>query len=398
MASSDFYILTINAGSSSIKFSLFQVNNSLTQQLKGEIERIGLAETTFKVTSANAAENICQKMARLDYFSAIHFLMQWIETRKEKLVAIGHRVVHGGPTYSRPVKVTPSVFKDLHQFCLFDPEHLPNELLLINAFRQRFLDLPQIACFDTDFHRNLPRVAQILPIPRRYNLQGIRRYGFHGLSYAFLMQELARVAGKKFAQGRIILAHLGNGASLAAVYQGKSIDTSMSFTPSSGVPMSTRSGDLDPALAEYFTHQENMSLEQFTHMVHFESGLLGMSEISSDIRDLLACEASDIRAAEAISVFCYQIKKWIGGFAATLGGVDAIIFSGGIGEHQPAIRAKICEGLEFLGVTLDAQKNSINSDIISTEKNRVMVRVIKSDEEKMIAQAAFLELNKEVLV
>ena len=271
-------------------------------------------------------------------------------------------------------------------------------MLLINTFRQRFLDLPQIACFDTDFHHDLPRVAQILPIPRRYNLQGIRRYGFHGLSYAFLMEELARVAGKEFSQGRIILAHLGNGASLAAVYQGQSIDTSMSFTPSSGIPMSTRSGDIDPALAEYFSRQENMSLEQFTHMVHFESGLLGMSEISSDIRDLLACEASDIRAAEAINVFCYHIKKWIGAFAAALGGVDAIIFSGGIGEHQPAIRTKICEGLEFLGVTLDAQKNSINSDVISTEKNRVMVRVIKSDEEKMIAQAVFLELNKEVLV
>ena len=242
-----------------------------------------------------------------------------------------------------------------------------------------------MACFDTAFHRDLPRVAKMLPIPRRYEAQGVRRYGFHGLSYAFLMGELSRLAGAETAQRRVILAHLGNGASLAAVRDGKSVDTSMSFTPTAGVPMSTRSGDLDPGLVSYLARAENMSAKQFNEMVNFQSGLLGMSETSSDMRDLLECEAQDVRAAEAVALFCYQVKKWIGAFAAALGGVDTLVFAGGIGENAPTVRARICAGLGFLGIELEEKRNAKNEGVISMAAGRVAVRVIHTDEEWMIA-------------
>ena len=267
--------------------------------------------------------------------------MDWIAERsgRDALTAVGHRVVHGGPNYYKPQRITAEIVEELHRLSPFDPEHMPEEILLIEAFQRRFPALPQVACFDTAFHHDLPRVAQLLPIPRRYEAQGVRRYGFHGLSYAFLMEELARLAGAEAAQGRVILAHLGNGASLAAVRDGKSVDTSMSFTPTAGVPMSTRSGDLDPGLVGYLARTENMSAKQFNEMVHFKSGLLGISETSSDMHDLLKCETQDVRAAEAVALFCYQVKKWIGAFAAALGGLDALVFAGGIGENCAAVRA-----------------------------------------------------------
>jgi acetate kinase len=275
--------------------------------------------------------------------------------------------------------------EELHRLSPFDPEHLPEEILLTEAFHRRFPDLPQVACFDTGFHHDLPRVAQLLPIPRRYEAQGVRRYGFHGLSYTFLIGELARLAGTEAAQGRVILAHLGNGASLAAVRDGKSVDTSMSFTPTAGVPMSTRSGDLDPGLIWYLARTEKMSTKQFNEMVNFQSGLLGVSETSSDMRDLLDCETRDVRAAEAIAQFCYQVKKWIGSFAAALGGLDTLVFAGGIGENAAPIRERICDGLGFLGIELDEKRNVANAGVISSETSRIPVRVIRTDEEWVIA-------------
>ena len=218
-----------------------------------------------------------------------------------------------------------------------------------------------------------------------YEAQGVRRYGFHGLSYAFLIGELARLAGTKAAQGRVILAHLGNGASLAAVHDGKSVDTSMSFTPTAGVPMSTRSGDLDPGLIWYLARTEKMSAKQFNEMVNFQSGLLGVSETSSNMRDLLDCETRDVRAAEAIALFCYQVKKWIGAFAAALGGLDTLVFAGGIGENAPTVRTRICHGLGFLGIELDQKRNVANAGVISSETSRIPVRVIRTDEEWVIA-------------
>jgi acetate kinase len=216
---------------------------------------------------------------------------------------------------------------------------------------------------------------------------GVRRYGFHGLSYEFLIRELARIDGSKAANGRVILAHLGNGASLAAVRDGKSVDTSMSFTPAAGVPMSTRSGDIDPGLVWYLTRTENISAEQFHQMVNFQSGLLGVSETSSDMRDLLKCETHDVRAAEAVALFCYQIKKWVGAFTAALGGLETLVFSGGIGENSPQVRTRICDGLGFLGIELDEQNNSANQGVISATTSRVVVRVIPTDEETTIARS-----------
>jgi acetate kinase len=381
-------ILTINGGSSSVKFALFDAGASLRRILQGAIERIGLPESILRVKGLNQADNFSRSLVAPDHTVAVGALMDWIEERigRGGLTAVGHRVVHGGPKYIDPQLITKEMVEELRLLKPFDPEHLPEEIQLTEAFHSRFPDLPQVACFDTAFHKDLPRVAQLLPIPRRYQAQGVRRYGFHGLSYAFLMEELARLAGPGSAQGRVILAHLGNGASLAAVRHGKPVDTSMSFTPTAGVPMSARSGDLDPGLVWYLASTEGLDAKQFNEMVNFRSGLLGVSEISSDMRDLLDLETKDIRAAEAVALFCYQVKKWIGAFAAALGGVDTLVFSGGVGENAPIVRSRICDGLGFLGIELEEKQNVANEGVISKAASRVDVRVMRTDEEHMIAK------------
>jgi acetate kinase len=380
-------ILTINGGSSSIKFALFEAGGTLRRIMEGEIERIGLPDAALRVKGKSGADNFSRAVTAPDHTAAVGALTDWIEERigVGMLTAVGHRVVHGGPKYSKPQRITSEMVEDLRRLSPFDPEHLPEEIMLTGAFHRLFPDLPQVACFDTAFHYDLPRVARLLPIPRRYEAQGVRRYGFHGLSYAFLMGELARLAGPG-AQGRVILAHLGNGASLAAVRDGKPVDTSMSFTPTAGTPMSTRSGDLDPGLVWYLARTEGFDAKRFNRMVNFESGLLGVSETGSDMRDLLDRETQDVRAAEAIALFCYQVKKWIGAFAAALGGLDTLVFAGGIGEHAPTVRARICEGMSFLGIELEEKRNAVNSGLISTDGSRVVVRVIHTDEEWMIAK------------
>lgn len=381
-------VLTINGGSSSIKFALFDADHTLQRILAGRLERIGLPESTFEVKGLNKADNFTRSVTAPNHTAAVGVLMDWIEERFQRgeLTAVGHRVVHGGPKYSEPQRITTEMVEELHQLRPFDPEHLPEEILLTEAFHRRFPGLVQVACFDTAFHHNLPRVAQLLPIPRRFEAQGVRRYGFHGLSYAFLLEELRRVAGSQAARGRVILAHLGNGASLAAVYKGKSIDTSMGLTPTGGVPMSTRSGDLDPGLVWYLERTEKVTAKKFNEMVNFQSGLLGISETSSDMQDLLEREAKDMRAAEAVSLFCYQVKKWIGAFAAALGGLDTLVFAGGIGENAPQVRARICDGLGFLGIEFEEKRNVANAAVISAETSRVTVRVMHTDEEWMIAK------------
>jgi acetate kinase len=381
-------VLAINGGSSSIRFALFAAGEALQRLAQGKVERIGLADSRLVIKGSHAQDELARTVSAPDHAAAAAVITDWLDERfgSAAPAAIGHRVVHGGPAYWEPRRITPAMTADLQRLSAFDPQHLPAELMLIETFQRRYAAVAQVACFDTAFHHDLPRVAQLLAIPRRYQAQGLRRYGFHGLSYAFLMQELARVAGPAAAQGCIVLAHLGNGASLAAVREGKPVDTSMGFTPAAGVPMSTRSGDLDPGLAGYLARTENMDAEQFNAMVNFESGLLGMSETSSDMRDLLAREAQDARAADAVALFCYQVTKWIGAFAAALGGLDTLVFAGGIGESAPVVRARICERLAFLGVELDPHQNAAGAAVISMRNAPVAVRVMHTDEERMIAQ------------
>jgi acetate kinase len=381
-------ILTINGGSSSIKFALYAAVNPLKRGLHGTIDRIGLSGTNLTFHDVEGKPQASRKLATADHKSAANFLMDWLEKQNDfaSVKAVGHRVVHG-MKHTEPEIVTKKLLAELHRISPYDPDHLPSEIELIEVICQRHPKPSQVACFDTAFHRTMPRVAKLLPIPRRYDAKGIQRYGFHGLSYSFLMEELARGGDPAAKKGRVILAHLGNGASLAAVRDGKSIDTSMGFTPTAGLVMSTRSGDLDPGIAPYLARTEKMTTQQFYKMVNHESGLLGVSETSSDMRDLLEHEKRDVRAAEAVALFCYQAKKWIGSFAAALGGLDTLVFAGGIGENAPPVRERICEELDFLGIKLDKARNKKNASVISTNASAVKVRVIRTDEELMIARS-----------
>ena len=365
-------VLAINGGSSSIRFARFDESEPLRCLLDGKVDRVGLSGTNLTIKDFTGLAHDSRTIGPADHHSAAAFLLDWLETQQmfASIKAVGHRVVNG-MTHSEPEVITPKLLDELHRITPHDPDHLPLEIGLIEAIRQRHPALPQVARFDTAFHRTMPRVASLLPIPRRYEATGIRRYGFHGLSYAFLMEELTRIGDPAAAKGRVILAHLGNGASLAAVCDGRSVDTSMAFTPTAGLVMSSRSGDLDPGLVSYLARTEQMSATQFQEMVNHASGLLGVSEISSDLRDLLARESDDVRAAEAVLLFCYQAKKWIGSFAAALGGLDTLVFAGGIGENAPLIRERICDGLGFLGIELNQKRNAKNAPLISPDAGRV---------------------------
>ncbi len=377
-------ILTINAGSSSIRFALFDCAGQPIRVLDGKMQRIGSPDVGLTVrTVGGAATQIDMPATRGR--GAVDSLLQWLQGSAVAAPdAVGHRVVHG-MLHTAPERVTAELLAELRRITPFDPEHLPRELELIEALQRAYPKVPHVACFDTAFHRSMPAVATQLPIPRRYAHKGVQRYGFHGLSYTFLMQELTRIAGPAAACGRVILAHLGSGASLAAVQGGRCIDTSMGFTPAAGLVMGTRSGDLDPGLMSFLALSESMNAERFQTMVNHESGLLGVSETSADVRDLLDRELNDSRAREALALFCYQAKKWIGSFAAVLGGVDTLVFAGGIGENAAPLRRRICDGLQFLGIEIDELKNQQNAPQISPDTGAAAVRVIHTDEEIIIA-------------
>ena len=388
-------ILVINGGSSSIKFALFKPgSSSLNQLLRGEIENIGTKKATLNFTDEFDPQKNGLMIEAATHDQAANCLIDWLEKQEgfDSVTAIGHRIVHG-MKHTEPELITADLLMELKKISAFDPDHLPGEITLIEVFKKHYPLLKQIACFDTSFHTSMPVVAKLLSIPRKYYTKGIRRYGFHGLSYAYLMEELKQLEGKEAAKGKIVLAHLGNGASVAAVKDGKSIDTSMGFTPTSGLPMGTRTGDLDPGVAWYLMQEENLTPTKFNQLINHESGLLGISETSADMRDLAKIEDIDDRAKEAIELFCYQTKKWFGSFVAALGGLDVLVFSGGIGQHSPEVRSKICDGLEFLGIELDEIKNMNNEDIISTETSKVKVRVIETNEELMIAKLVCGVLN-----
>lgn len=353
-------ILTINGGSSSIRFAQFTLSNARWQRdFDGKLDRLR------------------------DTDEAIHTLTERLSSRPD---AVGHRLVHGLEQRD-PVRVTPELLSTLKNFSAIDPEHLPREIEIIESVARHFPNVPQAACFDTAFHADMPKVARLLPIPHRLQGGGIERYGFHGLSYAYLMRELTRL-DPKLASGRLVLAHLGSGASMAAVKAGRCLDTSMGFTPNAGLPMGTRSGDMDPGLMGYLCRAHELSSEALQKILSHESGLLGVSGSSADVRDLLKAEETDERARDALALFCYQAKKWIGAYAAVLGGIDGLIFAGGIGENAPQIRARICEGLSFLGIGIDADRNASHEpDIISVDNGQVTVRVMRTNEELVIALA-----------
>jgi acetate kinase len=381
-------ILTVNAGSSSIRFAAYDPGAPPRPLFRGKIDRIGLVGTRLTAFDGAGKALGSVRFDAHDHDAAAGNFLRWLgkQPAAPDVIGIGHRVVHG-MRHSSPERVTSRLLTELRGLIPFAPDHLPAEIALIKAFRHHFPSVPQVACFDTAFHRTLPALARLLPIPRRYARDGVERYGFHGLSFEFLLGELRRLGDPAALRGRVILAHLGNGASLAAVLNGRSVDTSMGFTPASGLVMSTRTGDLDPGVLSYLGRQGGLTEARLATMVNHESGLLGVSGTSPDMRDLLARASRDPRAAEAVGLFCYQAKKWIGSFAAVLGGVDTLVFAGGIGENAAPVRRQICAGLGFLGIRIDGARNSRGAKVISSRGSRVTVRVIRTDEESVIASS-----------
>ena len=382
-------VLTLNAGSSSLKFALFDADSPFSQIVSGAISGIGSTLATFTLKSATGEEQERAAVRALDHVQGLAYLLDRLVDilGPTGFSAVGHRVVYGGPDHRIPQRVDSAMLAELRRISAFDPVHLPCEIALMDVIAAKFPKTVQVACFDTAFHCQMPRVAKMLAIPRRYEAMGVQRYGFHGLSYAGLMEDLGHVAGAQAANGRVILAHLGQGSSMAAVRGGQGIDTSMGFTPAAGFMMGTRSGDLDPGLISFLAQTERMSPAAFDHMINRESGLLGVSETSSDMQELLLRETSDFRAAEAVALFCYQAKKFIGAYAAALAGLDTLVFAGGVGENAPSVRARICQGLEFLGLELDEARNAASEGVISSDASRVVVRVIPANEEKVIARS-----------
>jgi acetate kinase len=361
-------ILTLNAGSSSLKLALFDASAPPRRLLTHAVTRIG------QVTD--------------DYAQSLDAALTAIEAHGglAAVAAVGHRIVHGGAHYSASQLITPDLLDELRRLVALDLDHLPAEIALVEALSARAPSLPQVACFDTAFHRTMPRVARLLPIPRRYEGEGVQRYGFHGLSYTFLIEELTRLEGERAARGRVVLAHLGSGASLAAVHEGRCVDTTMGFTPNSGIPMGTRSGDLDPGVILYLLRQGRLDADVLDDLLSRKSGLLGVSETSADMRDLLARRATDLRAADAVALFCHHARKAVGALAAVLGGIDTLVFSGGIGEKAAPVRAEVARGLEHLGIRLDEARNAAPNPVISAEGSACTVRVIRTDEESIIAR------------
>jgi acetate kinase len=380
-------ILVLNGGSSSIKFAVFDPRADVQRprrKLAGAIGGVGGSDAELSIQSDDGKQS-SRRVGAVDHAAAIAAVLDAIGERGfEKFAAVGHRIVHGGPDHFEPQRVDAKLLDDLRRIVDFAPEHLPQAIALIEAIGKRFASAAQIACFDTGFHRDLPAVSRTLPLPRRLEAIGVRRYGFHGLSYEYLLRELGRIGRAGEARGRLILAHLGNGASLAAVHHGKPVDTTMGMTPAGGLVMSTRSGDIDPGMVQFLERRQGLSPEQFDRMVNHESGLLGVSQTSGDMRRLVEAAPADARAAEAVEIFCYSARKWIGAFAAALGGLDTLVFSGGIGEHQPAVRWRICQELRFLGIELDSGRNEQNAQIITTDRSATTVRVIPTDEESSI--------------
>lgn len=380
------YILAINSGSSSLKFSVYEIGE---EQLiiRGSIDRIGLGDSIFQVTP-NFIE---QDLEVPNHEAAFKVLFNWLKKNElsKKIDAVGHRLVNGGSSFTGHHLITSQLISTLKKISYLAPDHLSQQIKGIETVSNLYPNLNQVACFDTVFHRDMPREARMFALPRELWDEGVMRYGFHGLSYEYIMQELNKEVGSRGADGRIIIAHLGNGASMVAVKNGKGVDTTMGFTPTGGLMMSTRSGDLDPGIITYLLEEKELTPLKLNEMINKKSGLYGVSGISSDMKELLEKEAENPHAADAINLFCYQAKKYLATMAAVLEGVDTLIFTGGIGENSPDIRKRICNGLLYLGIQLDLSQNETNSSTISIVGAPTTVRVIKTNEELMIARHTY---------
>jgi len=380
-------ILTMNRGSATLKSALYEAGNRDELLLSMTVDQAGVSGGRLKIGDPSGTTLLDSPVDCGDSNAALEVMFAWLGEHGflSRLAAAGHRLVQGGPRYKDPQRITPEFLSEIEQLVPLDPDHMPAAIRGIQFVAGKFPELPQVACFDTAFHCSLPKVARMYALPRRLYDQGIFRYGFHGLSYEYIMRELHALEGK-LANGRVIIAHLGSGASMVAVKEGKSIDTSMGFTPLEGLVMATRSGDVDPGALLYLLEHKKMSAKEMNTLVNKESGLLGVSGTSGDMRVLLEKMREDARAGEALDLFCYRAKKYIGAYAAVLGGLDMLVFAGGIGEHAPVVRKRICDGLDFLGIRLDDPSNEANAALISLPESRVKVRVIKTNEDLMIVR------------
>ncbi len=382
-------ILVINCGSSSVKFALFSAEEDAPRRLwSGALQRLGLPEGRFVAKGKDGAILFDETVDISNHVTALHLLLSRVEdlTSRNALWAVGHRVVHGGDDCDCPLVVTAALEARLRKLIPLAPLHLPHNLAGIAAVRNARPDLPQVACFDTAFHHGLPRLARLTGLPRAFADEGILRYGFHGLSYEYVMSELQRRHGPTVADERIVIAHLGNGVSMAAIKDGRSVETTMGFSTLGGLPMGTRSGDLDPGIVLYLLMEKGMTAEQVQHLLYEQSGLLGLSDLSRNMQELLACVGAEAATAEAIEFFCYQARKHLAALTASLGGLDRLLFTGGIGANAPEVRAGICEGLGYLGIVLDETRNAAGERTISSYGSDVVVEAFPTDEELMIAR------------
>jgi len=378
-------ILTLNSGSSSLRFALYQVGPSERLEARGYLDRIGVGDGRFRLWDADGNTLFDRQVPLPNHEAALATLLEWLQDSGE-VSAVGHRIVHGGADYREPHFASPELLATLRKLVPFAPEHLPHEIAAIETIARRFPSARQVACFDTAFHRHMPERAQVYALPRDPRWEGLVRYGFHGISCEYIMTELRAQAGDEVADGRVIVAHLGNGASMTAVRDGRSLDTTMGLTPTGGLVMGTRSGDLDPSVVLYLIAVGGLSAREAHHLLNHQAGLLALSGRTSDMRDLEEAQAHDPRAALAVDVFCYQARKHLAALAASLGGLDDLVFTGGIGENAPAIRRRVCEDLEFMGLRLGPALNEAGAPVISDAESRVTVRVIKTNEELMIAR------------
>ena len=394
--SQDASILALNSGSSSIKAARFAMGSGERLLQTFQLERIGLPDGGFQVRGPEGELLHDEHIELPDHESALQHLFAWLGESNpgSPIHAFGHRLVHGGRDFVAPQRIDDDLLQRLKELVPLAPDHLPSEILAIEYLHRTNPDDPQVACFDTAFHRSMPHVAQIYALPGWTREAGIQRYGFHGLSYEYILQELRREAGADTAAGRLIIAHLGNGASMAAVWDGACVDTTMGYTPAGGLVMGTRPGDLDPGVVLALLRSDQADPSSLNDLINKESGLLGLSGTSSDMQDLLEHEKDDGQASLAVEVFCYQARKFLGAMIAALGGVDTLIFTAGIGEHAPPVRERICSGMEFAGINIDPVRNERNASVISRPGAGVTVRVMHTDEDRMIARHAYSVLRK----